>query len=105
MIVLMQREPRPDAPYWPGRRLLAALDAVGWPLGWVVLVHQYPQTAGLVVPVSIVAALCAFFRLCGAIFNNHRYWFTSWWVARFFALLALVGIVTKLAIWLSPAAQ
>ena len=105
MIVLIQREPRPDAPYWPGRRLLAAMDAVGWPIYWVVLVHQYPKAAGLVVPVTVVAALCAFFRLCGAIFNNHRYWFTSWWAVRFLALLLLVGSVMRLALWASPAVQ
>lgn len=101
MFVLVQRPPRPDAPCWPGRRLLGAMDAVGWPSACVVLVHQYPQAAGLVVPLTVVAALCAFFRLCGAVFNNHRYWFTSWWVARFFALLCFVGIVTKLALWAS----
>jgi hypothetical protein len=28
MWLLVAREPRPDAPDWPGRRMLAALDAV-----------------------------------------------------------------------------
>lgn len=101
MFVLVQRPPRPDALHWPGRRLLGAIDAVGWPLAWVVLVHQYPETAGLVVPVTLAAALCACFRLCGAVFNNHRYWFTSWWVARLFALLCFAGIMTKLSLWAS----
>lgn len=99
MFILVQRASRPDATYWPGRRLLGAVDAVVWPLAWVVLVYQYEQAAGLVVPVTVVATLCAFFRLCGAVFNNHRYWFTSWWVAKFFALLCFVGLVTKLALW------
>lgn len=99
MIVFVQRELRPDAPYWPGRRLLAAADAVAWPLIWIVLAHQFSKAAGLVFLVTVVAILCAFFRLCGAIFNNQRYWFTSWWVARLFALLCFVGIVTKLALW------
>lgn len=105
MIVLIQREPRPDAPYWPGRRLLAAIDAVGWPLACVTLAHQYPQAAGAVFMVTVVAVMCAFFRLCGAIFNNHRYWFTSWWVARLFALLVLICFVMKLALWASSALQ
>lgn len=30
MWVLFARADPPDAPYWPGRRWLAALDAVGW---------------------------------------------------------------------------
>ena len=37
MWLLVAREPRPDAPDWPGRRLLAAVDAVAWPLLWVLL--------------------------------------------------------------------
>lgn len=105
MFILVQREPRPDAAYWPGRRLLAAVDAVGWPMAWVVLVHQYPRAAGLVLLVTVVATLSAFFRLCGALFNNHRYWFTSWWVARLLTLLFLVALVTKLAMWASTAVQ
>ena len=38
MWLLVAREPRPDAPDWPGRRLLAAIDAVAWPLMWVLLI-------------------------------------------------------------------
>ena len=39
MWLLVAREPRPDAPDWPGRRLLAAVDAVIWPLMWVLLIR------------------------------------------------------------------
>ena len=47
MWLLVAREPRPDAPDWPGRRLLAAIDAVAWPLMWVLLIRHVPGPAGL----------------------------------------------------------
>jgi hypothetical protein len=31
MWMLLVRSPPPDAPYWPGRRWLSAIDAVAWP--------------------------------------------------------------------------
>lgn len=101
MIVFVQREPRPDAPYWSGRRWLAALDAVAWPVAGAMLVLQIPgagRGAGMVV---FVAALFALYRLCGALFVNHRYWFTTWWLARVAALLFLVGLVMKVALWVA----
>ncbi|MCE4558011.1 hypothetical protein [Pelomonas cellulosilytica] len=102
-VLILRRERRPDAPYWPGRRLLAAMDAVAWPLACAVLALQIPKAAGLAFLVTVVAALCAFFRLCGAILNNQRYWFTSWRVLRLCAFLLFVGLVTKLAMWAAPA--
>ena len=58
MWLLVAREPRPDAPEWPGRRLLAAVDAVAWPLMWVLLIRQVPGPAGLVGPfVTALAVL------------------------------------------------
>ena len=38
MWLLVARGPRPDAPDWPGRRMFAAVDAVVWPLLWVLLI-------------------------------------------------------------------
>jgi hypothetical protein len=40
VFVLRTRDPRPDAPDWPGRRLLAAVDAVAWPPMWLLLIRQ-----------------------------------------------------------------
>ena len=37
MWLVLTRAPLPDAPHWPGRRLLALVDAVAWPVGWLVL--------------------------------------------------------------------
>ena len=58
MWLLVAREPRPDAPDWPGRRMLAAVDAVVWPLLWVLLVRHAPEPVGLVGPfVTAMAVL------------------------------------------------
>jgi len=98
MFVLIAREPRPDAAYWPGRRLLAAIDAVVWPFALAVWVMRAPAAAGLVRPVVVVAVLIGALRLATAVFANHRYRFTTWVWARLVAGLILVGAVMKLAL-------
>lgn len=98
MWLVVAREPKPDAPYWPGRRLLAAIDAAVWPLLWVLVFSHAPKPIGLIGPfVAAVALLCALGRLHRALWLNHRYWFTTWrwgWIA---AALLLMGLVLKLA--------
>ena len=97
MWLLVAREPPPDAPYWPGRRLLAAVDAAVWPLLWMMLVSHAPNPVGLVRPVVMaVALLCALSRLHRALWLNHRYRFTTWRWGRIAAALVLVGAVLKL---------
>lgn len=93
MWLLVAREPRPDAPYWPGRRWLAAVDAVVWPLLWVMLIRQAPEPVGLVGPfVAAVAVLCGLGRLHRALCVNHRYWFTTWrWGKVGIAMLLMAG--------------
>ena len=99
MWVLVAREPRPDAAYWPGRRLLAAVDAAMWPLLWVLLFSHAPKPVGLVGPfVAAVALLCALGRLHRALWVNHRYWFTTWRWGRIAAALMLMGVVLKLSL-------
>ena len=97
MWLLVAREPRPDAPDWPGRRLLAAVDAVAWPLMWVLLIQQLPGPAGLVGPfVTALAVLLGLGRLNRAIWVNHRYWFTTWRWGKVLASMLLIGAVMKL---------
>ena len=97
MWLVVAREPHPDAPYWPGRRLLAAVDAAVWPLLWMMLVSHPPKPLGLVGPVvTAVALLCALSRLHRALWVNHRYRFTTWRWGRFAAALLLAGAVLKL---------
>lgn len=98
MWLLIAREPRPDAPYWPGRRLLAAVDAVLWPMLWVLVFRHAPEPVGLVGPfVTAVALLCALGRLHRALWVNQRYRFTTWRWGRVVAALLLMGVVLKLA--------
>ena len=97
MWVIVAREPPPDAPYWPGRRLLAAVDAALWPLLWVVMFSHAPKPVGIVGPfVAAVALLCALGRLHRALWVNHRYRFTTWRWGRIVAAMLLMGMVMKL---------
>ena len=98
MWLVVAREPKPDAPYWPGRRLLAAVDAAVWPFLWVLVFSHAPKPVGLVGPlVAAVALLCALGRLHRALWVNQRYWFTTWRWGRIAAALLLSGVVLKLA--------
>ena len=97
MWLLVAREPTPDAPYWPGRRLLAAVDAAVWPLLWVLVFSHAPKPVGLVGPfVAAVAFLFALGRLHRALWVNHRYLFTTWRWGCIAVLLLLMGSVLKL---------
>jgi len=97
MWLLYARTPRPDAPYWSGRRLLAVVDALGWPLLWVFGFSHLPRPVGVVAPlITAVALLCAIGRLHRALWLNHRYRFTTWRWGRLAAALLLVGAVMKM---------
>ena len=72
------RAPLPDAPYWPGRRLLAAVVAAVWPLPWVLVFSQAPKALGIVGPVvAAVALLWGLSRLYRAPWANYRYRFST----------------------------
>ena len=74
MWLLVAREPRPDVPEWPGRRLLAAVDAIAWPVFWLVLIRHAPAPVGLVGSVvTALAVIVALGRLHRALWVNHRY--------------------------------
>lgn len=101
MWILLWREPRPDAQVWPGRHALAAIDALVWPVLWIVLARHLPEPAGVVQPLVIaVAVLCALGRVNRALRHNERYWFTTWRWARVLGGLMLVGLVMKVAVTL-----
>jgi hypothetical protein len=90
MWMLFARAPPPDAPYWPGRRWLAAVDAVVWPgTGWAVL-SQVADRGGLLLAfVMTILVMSAARRLLTALLANHRYHFTTWcWGQRLFWILA-----------------
>ena len=97
MWLLVVREARPNALDWPGRRLLAAVDAVVWPLLWVWVFRHAPQPVGLIGPfVVAVALLLAVTRLHRALWINHRYWFTTWRWGKVVGTMLLIGAMLKL---------
>ena len=97
MGMLFARAPPPDAPYWPGRRWWAALDALIWPACWIAaVVHALPNT-GLAGELFVaVALMVAANRLRRALWCNHRYRFTTWRWSRVLGALLLLGWVLKL---------
>lgn len=99
MWVLFARAPPPDAPYWPGRRWLAAVDAVAWPAaGWCAL-SQVPGQGGLVLAfVMALLVVSAARRLFTALLVNHRYRFTTWRWGRVLAWMVAVGALLKLGL-------
>ncbi len=99
MWLVLTRAPLPDAPYWPGRRLLALADAVAWPAGWIVVATHLPTPVGIVGPVVIaLAVLSAVGRAHRATLQNHRYHFTTWRWGRVFAGLLLFALILQVAI-------
>lgn len=96
-MVLMARAPAPDAAYWPGRRVLAALDAVLWPVVAFLCLASVPGVKGMIMPVvSVIVAIAALVRLRTAVWSNPRYRFTTWRVLRVMAFLLLLGLTLKL---------
>ena len=98
MWVLFARAPPPDAPYWPGRRWLAAVDAVLWPAIWMVLAAKMTWSSGIVGLLMVTWAMwSAAARVHRAIALNHRYRFTTWRWGRVLLGLMLFGALLKFA--------
>jgi hypothetical protein len=99
MWILFARAPRPDAIVWPGRRWLAALDAVVWPVMLLLALKEVPGNGGLARPaLCALVVLASLPRLRKAIWSNHRYRFTTWWVVRTVTVLLLLGLALKFAL-------
>ena len=97
MWVVFEREPAPDAPYWPGRRRLAALDATAWPAMGFWLLNELQGPARSVLPfAAVLLASIGLARVMTAVWMNHRYRFTSSWLARLTIILLIVGGVWKI---------
>jgi hypothetical protein len=97
--LLISREPRPDFGYWPGRRVLAGLDAVAWPFAAVVLGAVSPLNLGVFGAIlTVAAATIGARRLHRALWVNQRYQFTTWvWGKRLVVLLS-VGLLLKVVL-------
>ena len=97
MWLLVAREPMQDAPQWSGRKSLAALDALAWPLAAVLLIFLSPLHLGVVGPVLMAAVLLlSVSRLRQAIWMNHRYRFTTWRWGGLALGVVVVGAILKM---------
>ena len=97
--LLFARAPPPDAPYWPGRRWWAVLDALAWPAAWIAAITHVPLNTGLAGKVFVaLAALGAARRLHRAAWSNHCYRFTTWRWGRVLGMLLLLGWALKLTL-------
>ena len=80
-------------------RVLAALDALLRPMLAVLLLAQVPHAAGVLkLILGVAALLVALHRLHVAWFRNHRYGFTTPWLARVLVILLLVGLALKITL-------
>lgn len=96
MLVAYQRSPIPNAVVWPGRRVLAVMDAIVWPALWVAGTIAAPfQTGTTGALLMAFALLFAISRLRRAIFENASYHFTTWRWGRPVVVLVAVGASLK----------
>lgn len=96
MWLLYARAPVPDAPYWPGRRPLALLDAVAWPGLIALLVSGASIQTGVVGSLTLVLCILFAVRRCvRAAWRNERYRFTTWRCGLPLAALLALGAVLK----------
>ncbi len=98
MWMIFARAPRPDARHWPGRRVLAMIDAVAWPAALAMGLAQLPLQTGALGQVLLAACLLAAVRRgWRAVFANGQYRFTTVGVAGPLALLLAFGALLKIA--------
>lgn len=96
MFVFLTRIPKPAAAYWPGRRWLAALDAIGWPaLCFVGIWIASAETQSAVLAFAAVLVCVGMARLWRAVFHNETYWFITWRLLKILGGLAIIGLILK----------
>jgi hypothetical protein len=102
MWVIFARAPPPDAQVWPGRRVLALVDAVAWPAAWATFIISLPAPLGLAGQFALACCgVAALRRAIRAVAQNHRYHFTTWRWGRWVVLALVFGYALKLAALIS----
>src|SRR4051794_18196771 len=98
MLIVFPRRIVLDAAPWPGRRWLAALDAVAWPvvLAFALVIGIGQQYANPYF-VAIAAGGWVCLRLYRAVFRAPAYRFTTWWVAKLVACLFAAALLWQAA--------
>lgn len=100
MWLVIPRRERPVMPYWPGRRLLGAIDALFWPVFWVVMLWRVDAPMGGVRPLlTTVLAWCAFSRVWRATFDNSDYTFATWRWGKVLGVLLVLSWIFRLTSW------
>lgn len=98
MFILLSPPPLPDAPQWSGRRWFAALDALVWPMTWLVGIAAAAFPSEVVGWVGAAGAIgSAAVRCRRAMWLNHRYRFTTLRWGRLLGALLALGILLKVA--------
>ena len=99
MWIIYGRTPKPDAAYFAGRRWLALLDAVAWPVAWLIAISVIPYDTGVLGSFArAVLVLVALGRCQRALFRNERYRFSTLrWGVPILALVALGELMKVLA--------
>lgn len=102
MWVILARAPPPDAQVWPGRRVLAFVDAVAWPAAWAAWLLGLSMQFGLAGQFALAwCGVAAARRAFRAVLQNHRYHFTTWRWGRWLGVMLLFGYSLKLAVHLA----
>ena len=102
MFVVLQRSPVRDAAYWPGRRVLAAADAIVWPALWIGVIVAAPFRTGVAGALLITLMLwSSLTRLRTALAENQRYRFTTWRWGRPIVVILVIGAVLKAVLQLA----
>ena len=95
VLIVFPRRAIKEAADWPGRRWLAALDAVAWPgllaFGILGAFNFTYDRALLLVGVALVWGLV---RLRRAVFHTGAYRLTTWWAAK-----AALGLLVVATVW------
>jgi hypothetical protein len=98
MWMFIAREPSPEAPYWRGRRAMALVDALLWPLIGVLLLRHAVGFATVMGSVMLWALVgLALHRMSRAWWANSRYHFTTWRLAKVMLALLVLGAILKIA--------
>ena len=99
MWIMYGRTPNPDVAYFAGRRWLALLDAVAWPVAWLIAISAIPYNTGVLgVFAKAVLVLVALRRCQRAVFRNERYRFSTLrWGVPILTFVALGELMKVLA--------
>jgi hypothetical protein len=94
MFVLLSRQPRQDAIDWPGRRSLALLDALVWPLGLMLttVIFNLVPLGVTMRATLLVIALWTCLRCAKAMWYTPQYCFTTLIIAKGTFLLLFIRI-------------